>query len=71
MKTFKVTLIRTTQGYCDVEVQAEDEWDARDKALDLAWDGGCDWTDSNTTDIYPKEPEELEPYDPRNEPDYE
>lgn len=71
MKTFKVTLVRRTLDYCDVEVQAEDAWDARDKAVSLAYEGDLDWRDEDVDEVYPKEPEELEPEDPRNDPHYE
>lgn len=71
MPTYKVTLVRRTFDYCDVEVEAEDEWDARDKAMDIGCAGDCDWRDEDVDEMYPKEPELLEPYDPRNEPDHE
>lgn len=70
-QTFKVTLVRRTLDYCDVEVEAEDEWDARAKAMDTAYEGDCDWRDEDVDEIYPREPQLLEPCDPRNEPDYE
>jgi len=70
MKTFKVTLVRTTLDYCDVEVEAEDEWDARDKAMDFVYEGDCDWRDEYVDGVYPKEPVELEQDDPRADPHY-
>lgn len=71
MPMYKVTLVRRTLDYCDVEVEAEDDWDARDKAMVQAFAGDCDWRDEDVDDVYPREPVLLEPCDPRNEPDYE
>lgn len=71
MKTYKVPLVRVATDYCDVEVRAEDEWEARDKALEEAYTGDCDWRSEEVVEVYPKEPVELEPCDPRHEPDYE
>lgn len=71
MKTYKVSLIRLAYDYADVEVQAVDEDDARDKALDLVGEGDTDWRDEEVESVHVGNITLLEPYDPRNEPDYE
>ena len=71
MKTYKVSLMRLAYDYADVEVQAVDEDDARDKAKDVACEGDLDWRDEEVTGIYVGKTTMLEPCDPRHEPDYE
>ena len=71
MKTYQVLLVRRTYEDCWVEVQAEDEEDAVEKAYDEAGSGFCDWQNAVTDEIWHEDLRELTPYDPREEPDYE
>lgn len=60
MKKFKVIIYQAEYSSAEVEVEAEDEQDAKDKAHEEIYSGFYDWNygDSETTSM---EVEELKP----------
>ena len=70
-KTYRVELARRVIDGCYVEVEAESEDEAEEKALDYAHANYCDWSDGCTDEIWFEDLVELEPCDPRDDPHYE